>query len=399
MKEFQSTADATLDGAAFNYKEKKPAALDLGLFFLFYLAASVYIPSLFLLPLREAARAALSILVTVFSIAVQVRLIRSFPGALGYIVTVLSVGVLTGSMELAALIGVLVTGACAFAWLCLTVGSPWLGLLPVAAYTASALLLRAPVAAALSLLPIPCALVMASALRRQTARVASICRISLALGATTLVALLVYLLRTSGSVTPSILRNLLEGVRIGATGSLAEIVNSVGLPQGSNTDATAYAQALIDTLFNYLPALAVILFTLLGWMLHTAIVRVALGNEIPKKAAVRMMSFDMSMASAILYFLALLLSWIFVSDDTALYGIVSGNICLALLPGMLMTSWIAINTLLLHRAPSCLSVVLYLVIFFLIFNFSLVMLPLCAAFGAVVIIVGRIRHYLSEKNS
>ena len=399
MNVFQRTSDTPAAAPEFNYKDKKPTALDLTLLLLFYLAASVYMPVLLTLPLDSAPRAALAVGAIVLSIAIQVRMIRSFPGALGYIVTLLSIGVLTGSMELAGFLGVLITGACTLAWLCLTVGSPWLGLLPLGAYAVAALLLRAPLPAILALLPVPCALVMASTLRRETARVASICRIALSLFATALVALLVYLLRASGSVTLSALRTLLEGVRMGATGALTEVIHSAGLPQGVSADAAAYAGVLIDTLFNYLPALAVILFLVLGWLLHTAILRVALGNEIPKQNAARMLSFDMSMASAILYFLALLLSLILVTDSTALYGVVSANICLALLPGMLMTAWIAINALLLHRAPSCLSVLLYLAIFFLLFTFSFVMLPLCAAFGATVIIVGRIRHYLAEKQA
>ena len=167
-----------------------------------------------------------------------------------------------------------------------------------------------------------------------------------------------------------------------------------------DADAATYAGGLIDRIFNYLPALVVILFNLLAWMLHSAMMRVALGNELPKKKAAKMLSFDMSMISALLYFLALFLSLFLASDSKgALYGAAAGNLYLALLPGMLMTAWIAINALLWDRTPSCLSVVIQLLILFLLFNFPTVMLPLTAAFGAAVVIVGRIRRYLGEKQS
>ena len=396
---FRSTSHSPSAESEFNFKDKKPGALDLALFVLFYLAASAYIPTLLTLSLGSTLRSALAVSAISLSIAVQVRMIRSFPGALGYIVTVLLIGTLTGSFDLAAFLGILITAACILAWLCLTVRSPLLGLLPVGAYTVSALLLRAPLGATLALLPIPCALVMASALRRETARVASICRIALALGGTVLSALLIYLFRQCGTLTPALLQELLESVRAGAIGAMTEVIQSAGLPQGISTDVFAYAETLINTLFNYLPALVCIFFIVIGWMLHTAILRVALGNDIPKESAAKMLSFDMSMSSAVVFMLALLLSLIFVTDDTALFGIISGNICLLLMPGMLMTAWIALNMLLLHRAPSCLSVLLYLAVFFLLFTFSFAMLPLFAAFGATVVIVGRIRRYLSEKHS
>lgn len=366
---------------------------------LFYVAGAALLPILPLLPVTNIVRLVFAVSVVLLSIAAQIRMLGSFPAALGHTLTLLIVAFLFDSPLFAALLGTLITSVSALTKLFLCKSAPWLFLLPLAAYGISFGILRAPLAAALCLASFPCGWVAASLLQKERARVSSICRIALTIGSVAAVALAIGILRSYGTITASVIRDLVEQLRLGAIGALTTSLDVVGQTLPINTDASSYATQVVNTLINYLPALPIILCCLLGWILHTAVMRVAMATGLPQQSAARMMSFDMSAVSAIVYFSAFFLWMLLSSKETMLYGTLAGNLCLSLLPGMLVTAWIAIQVLLLTRTPSCLSVILYLVILLLTVNLPVLMLPLIAAFGATVILVGSIRRYLSEKKS
>ncbi|MBE6546361.1 MAG: DUF2232 domain-containing protein [Ruminococcaceae bacterium] len=399
MKQAHSFSATDAEQAVFDYKEIRLSAADLLLLCLFYIAGSVFLPVLPLLPMSELVRFVCAGTVLLLSIAAQTRMLGSFSAALGHTLTLLVVAFLFDSPLLAALLGALITSVSALAKLFLCKPAFWLFLLPLAAYGLSFGILHSPFSAALCLISFPCGWVTAYLLQKEQARVSSICRIALILGGVIAISLAVGILRLYGNLNLSILKELIEEVRLGAIGALSASLEQIGETVSHNIDSVSYAEQTVNTVINYLPALPVVLCCLFGWILHTAVMRVALAVGLPPQKAARMMSFDMSWLSAIVYFLALFLSWMLASEKTALYGTVAGNLCLCLVPGMLVTAWIAIQTLLLTRAPSCLSVILYLLILLLTVTIPTLMLPLIAAFGATVILVGSIRRYLAQKKT
>lgn len=375
----------------------KPAFADRILIFVFYTAFSVYLAAAPMFSLRPAAEGLLAAAFILFGAVLQVRLIGSFSGSLGYSVTVLTIALISGSWHLAALVGVLITAACSLGWLCLTDPSPFLGIPPLLAYLLTALVLRDPVLALAALLPLPCALTLAEILRRQIDRVGAICRLALTLAGTVAVFGLLLIGSRFGIPSPALLR---EGVAIARRSVTAEVMaylQTTGLPHGVNGDIASYATSLVNTAFHYLPALTVLLFTLLGWLLHSAMMRVARGHSLPRLVSVRMMSFDMSIASAVLYGVSLLLSHLPCTGKAAIFPLLCANLCLCLIPGMMMTARIATDFLLWRQIPSCLGSLFYLILFFLFFAAPAVMIPLFASFGAGVILVSGIRRHGQEK--
>ena len=365
---------------------------------LLYALSASLIPTLLFFAHDNTLSLLLSVGAIVCSIVTQVRLVGSFSGALGHVVLLLTLALLGGSPLLAALLGVLISSACAFAALCGRMPTPWLIPLPLVPYAISLLLTRSPLGAVSALLTLPCALVLVHCVKKERSRLSSICALSLAFGAAALGGGAVALWHTEGALSADLIRTWIDSVRLGVTEELVSSLDLLGEELGYLPDATQVS-AMIDSLFNVLPALLIICCNLVGWLLHTAMLRVELERGLSKDSATKMLSFDMSMTSAIVYFLALFLSLALGADGVAFWGTVASNVYLVLVPGMLLTAWIAMNALLFGRAPSCLSFLLYLLILFFIFQFPTVMLPIAAAFGAGVVLVGRIRRYLADKQA
>ena len=394
-----SFSESNAQTTAFDYKEIQISVSELLFLCLFSVVGAALLPILSLLPASEMVRLTCAVAVIVLSIVAQTRMLGSFPSALGHTLTLLAIAFLFDNPLLAALLGALITSVSALSKLFLCKRTPWLFLLPLIAYGITLAVLRSPFSAALCLVSFPCGWVTAYLLQKEVSRVSSICRIALTLGVFAAAALAVGAIHAYGAFNFAVIRELIEEVRLGAISALTALLSEASGSLPSGADAASYAEQTVNTLMNYLPALPIILFCVFGWVLHTAVMRVAIAMGLPQKNAARMMSFDMSAISAVMYFFAFLLWRILVSEKTVLYGTAAGNLCLCLFPGMLITAWIAIQVLLLTRAPSCLSVILYLAVLLLTVLFPTLMLPLVAAFGATVILVGSIRRYLAEKKS
>ena len=342
---------------------------------------------------------ALALALAILSVVAQTRLIRSFAGTLGHFFLILMLALFLGSPYLAGLFGATVSACCSFCFFCRKGGGAYAPALAILSYGLSAVILFDPLRAALSLLSLPLACALLLCLRGGVARIPAICRLTGTVLAVAIPAGALILRRHLGSLSAEAIRLFLDRVRLGATDALTDALLSTGSTLGLSVDAASYAETMVTALFNVLPALTVILAMLLAYAVHSAALRCLIGQGEEKETVGKMLSFDMSLVSAILYFLALLLSFLLVGERTALLGAVAQNVYLILVPGMLMTAWIAMNALLFARAPSCLSTLIYLGVIFLIVNLPAIMLPIASAFGAGVVILGRIRLRLNQKNS
>ncbi len=341
----------------------------------------------------------LGVVLTVISMIAQARLTHSVTGALGHIVILTVLAFFAGAPYLAGLFGSLLSACCSFCVFCRRGGGVYAPALPILAYGLSALILQDLTRAALSLIVLPPALILLLCLRAKTARIPAICRISVTLLAVATPVIFLALHHQLGAFSLTAFRGFLEEIRLGAATTLAESVASTGIPLGVNADAASYADALVTSLFNVLPALIVILAMLVAFCIHSAALRCLIGQGENQQSLKKMISFDMSLTSALLYFAAMLLSVILVEEQTALFGAVAQNLYLILAPGMLMTAWITMNALLFAKEPSCFSTLLYLGVMLLAFNLPFIMLPLAAAFGAGVVILGRLRLRLNKNKS
>ena len=101
---------------------------------LLFLAATVYPPLLLSPLLPQAALMPLSVTVCLLSVLTQACLLKSGKEIFGHILLLLSVGLLSGSVHLAAALGSVMSAACAFCWLTLSAPAPLALILPLLSY-------------------------------------------------------------------------------------------------------------------------------------------------------------------------------------------------------------------------------------------------------------------------
>ena len=106
---------------------------------------------------------------------------------------------------------------------------------------------------------------------------------------------------------------------------------------------------------------------------------IAIGKE-----ALPMLVFDMSIHSAFLFLLALVLSFALASEKTAMYGAVAENLMVILLPGYVITALAALRAFVTKRSPSCLGTLLYFFVIFMIASLSYPVIITTAVVGAIV---------------
>ncbi len=384
------------------FRKKRPSLATRLLLSLILLALSVYPVVLLAFPLSETATLGISAVACLFSLLGQSLMLKKTPGLFSHTLTLLLVGILSGSIVLPALCGAFLTAVTVFVYLGICAPSPLLLLCPLAAYGISAALSTAPFLSFLSLATLPTALLLWNSVRRARSRNSVVAWMSFGILGTAAVGGCLYVLLTYHTLSAELLRSLLDSAREALTTELANRFDLVETTLGtvlSADDLLSISETLVTTFFNFLPAFVILAAMALSWWTDTALLRVLRGAGAPKAATVSMMLFDMSLPSAVVYFLCLLLSLMLDTPDTGLYSVAAQNILLILAPGMLMVAWMFFGALLLSKLPSCFGILIYMLVIYLVLQFSAYLLPLAAALGAGVTLYQQIRFLLANRKS
>ena len=383
-------------------KKEKPSLFDRVLLGTILLAAMLYLPLLVSVLRTEESGRVLSFAVCALSILAHFLLSKGKISTVGHGLLLVAVGVLLGSVHAAALLGALITTATVFCWLALTTASPLVALLPILGYAVASAVSGSFFAGALSLIGMAAALPLLFSIRTLRTKVSAICWISGGIALTAGIAVVLYLLLTRHGISAELIREELEALRTLLTQEIDSRLSLLGdelslIP--ANVNRADYASMLVTDLMNRLPALIILLFNGIAFLVHAAMIRILNARKMPKEALAPMIVFDVSVASAIVYLVSLIASLALADSDTAMYAAVAENLYLILIPPMIITFWMFLNLLVFRKAPSCFGLLIYLAIFFLMVQFPTVLLPIAATAGAIVIPVAKIRsHFLNKKS-
>ena len=245
---------------------------------------------------------------------------------------------------------------------------------PVLAYVATLLLSRDPVGSVAALVPFPPMVALALGTRSSAAkedgltRVGVICAASvtllLSLGA--MIALSIY--RHLGSLDPAVLREALDALRE----SLVTEITSMEIPtEGLTEEAIAefremisYANATnaVDSIFNLLPALAVVAANILAvtaqLIQHASLRALGYGDSLTE----RVKDFRMSLISCVVFLAAYLAAILESAAVSTLAGTVAQNIYIILLPGIALESVVHLTRSMMKKGPRKLGCLFYLVL-------------------------------------
>ena len=253
-----------------------------------------------------------------------------------------------------------------------------------------------------ALLHLPAALVLTYCFSKKTDRISTICRTSCAiLLSFTAVFAVSFILKHGADLEA--LRASIEEVRVAVTDFLANSLYTVyaQVPEMamSMTDAFELSSTAVNTVFNLLPAIVIIISNIIAFFLQSTMTTILIQGETDKEKIRHLVAFDMSLISAIVFLAAFLVTAI-LSSEMSVWSVTAENVAMILIPGLSFTALIALRQLIFSKKPSCFGAITYLLSIIVLFYIPAVMLSLYAFAGAVVIILNNIaKHKLNKKKN
>ena len=376
--------------------------LDILLICFSYTLACVYIPLTAAFITNPIALGSIAAGICVVSALVLARFARTFKAVIGYSVILVMLIFLSGSLILPSYLAALTLAATAFAFLLLRCRSVFFYLLPALPLLAVAIITREVVPSLISVAAVPAGIFLAISVKQRLSRVSAICRISIGLSvmAAAIFAATVY--SACGSFTPTAVREFIAVFRAEFTQTCLLTVNELSsmLEQNISEDyILELLNSLIDTVFNLLPGIVITLSNITAYVLHATFITVYFADEKDRAQVAPMLSFDMSLVSAIVYILAVITSLFFTSGKAELAGAVAENIVLILAPGLVITALTVIRALMTKKGPSCLGTLGYFALILMLASFSPVAIVCVALAGAVLLICSHISARKANKNN
>ena len=194
-----------------------------------------------------------------------------------------------------------------------------------------------------------------------------------------------------GSITMTTLRAFVDETKSQSIVMMNTLIDEMaGAVGGLPVDITGYVDVAVQTVFNLIPAIIIIIGNVGAYVMHSMLLSICFTDEKTKKDALPMLAFEMSLVSAIVFLISIILAFALTSADTAFYGAVAENVMIILCPGLVLTTLGALRILTSRKGPSCLGTLLYFGVIFMLCSFSLPVIIICSIIGAILIILANI---------
>lgn len=367
---------------------------------LYYVLASVYVPLCAFLDLDVTVVSFISLAVCVLGVAVMTRAAGTFKAVLGYAVILGAFIFLGGNLLAVGMFSAFATAVCIFAHLQLNFPSPFIWGLPAIALIVTLLVTRSLAASVISLAALPAAIALTGAIKEKAAKVSSICRISFGICISVAAVFLCAVYTEYGSVSFELCRQAIDTARevtvefVKLTAEQMESMMETSF-MAFEDENIAYA---VSVIFNVLPAIVIIVANVVSYVIHSMFLSIRFISLEDKKQALPMLSFEMSLASAIVFLVSLVITFVSSLEGTVVWGAVAQNVMLILVPGLILTALAGIRMLTVRKGPSCLGTLVYMGSIFLIATLSPVVIISASVLGAILIIITNIAKAKAEKN-
>lgn len=381
--------------------DKKPIAERLALCLYFVLACS-YVPLCLFLGINSAVAGAISLAVCVLGIFAMSRAAGTFKAVIGFAIILGLFLFFGGSLVPAGIFSAFASATCIYAHLHLRSPSPFLWGLPIIPLIITLLTVGSLSAAAISLITLLPALALVYSVKKGISRVGAICRISAGICAITVVTFLLAVYSSYGEVSFASVKQTVDTAKEATTQLLIAVAHEAESALGASDaipvnieETVSYATGIA---FNVLPAIIVIFANVIGYILHSMMLSIEYVSLEDKKKALPMMTFEMSVVSAIVFLSSLVLSLILTSGKTELYGAAAQNVMFILIPGLVLTALGGLRVLTMKKGPSCLGTLVYMGVIFLIASLNAFVLIAVSVAGAILIIASHVARARSEKS-
>ncbi|MBQ9113064.1 MAG: DUF2232 domain-containing protein [Clostridia bacterium] len=378
----------------------RPGAGGIALLCVYYVAACCFIPAALYLNVNEFVINIGALVMCLLSVSVMAKAAGSWRNITGYAITVFILVFFFGAVLPVGLFAAFASATCIYALLLVKYPSPFWWGLPIIPFAASLFLAGNAAGVVASVATLPCALMLAYSAKKKLDRVGTVCRVSFGICAIIAISFLISVYSVYGKISLEAARTLIDELRaevtstlISATDRMADLMNSTDIPVG---DLSAYVESTVSSVFNLLPAMIIVISNIISYIIHSLFLSIYSTTDEERKEMLPMLGFEMSLISAFVYLISLILAFVLVSDGLALWGAAAENIMLILAPGLIITALGALKMITAHKGPSCFGTLIYLLVIFMLLSFSIPAILITAAAGAVVIIIS---HFSKKKPS
>ena len=301
---------------------------------------------------------------------------------------------LTGSLSVAAVPIAMICATAYGAFLLLNVRPSLALAVPVAAFAAGLLITGDVLRAVLTWLCLPAAVVLAHALRRETPRIRTICRVAVALVLPLIALGLFWLLRHHRDA--GFLRDLPSAVTASRY-TLAKCLAAWEVGTGENAGRVVLEGmelALASTLLNIMPGVVIAVLAVFGYMANLICLTLFRTYERSRYLSRRVFVLVLSLPAAAVFligYLVLLLIGENVGAGAQFAETIAENLMLALFPAMILAGILCCIRIFLRTSHRLLCLIGFILLFALSLTAALTLL---AVLGAGSVIWQTLRRYL-----
>ena len=248
----------------------------------------------------------------------------------------------------------------------------------------------------------PVSLALFISFKKKKQRVGAVCTMSLTLALTLIALFAAWMYAREGSLSVatlkgffSILREELITVILSAFELAAEqIGNGFAV---SVSDATALITMATSTFFNFFPAIFCITVLVVSYVIHSLYISVISPTVKDASEVANAITFNMSLTSAVLFFIAFLAALILDYEDLPVYAAAAQNIYIILVPGFTVITFGFVGGFAKGKNASCFGILLYIALFALVFFATSTALVITSFAGAILVIISSIKNRKTKK--
>ena len=250
---------------------------------------------------------------------------------------------------------------------------------------------------ALGIVFFPVSLVLFLSFKKKRQRVASVCSMSLTLAITLITLFAAWIYTREGSLSVATLKGFFEILREELITAICSAFELATQQIGSSinvsvSDVNALIIMATTVFFNFLPAIFCITMLVVSYVIHSLYISIISPTVKDASEITNAITFNMSLPSAVLFFLALLAALILDREGLPMYAAAAQNIYTIFVPGFTLITFGFVGGFAKGKNASCFGIMLYIALFALIFFATGTALVVTSFAGAIIVIISHIKN-------
>lgn len=246
----------------------------------------------------------------------------------------------------------------------------------------------------------PVSLALFLAFKQKNQRVASVCSMALTLAVTLIVLFAAWIYVLEGSLSIDTLKGFFSILREELIKAISSAFTLATEQIGAEVNLSSVNALIImatTTFFNFFPAIFCIGLLVISYVIHSLYISVISPTVKDASEIATAITFNMSLTSALLFFMALIAALILDLEGLPMYAAAAQNIYVILIPGFTLITFGFVGGFAKGKNASCFGSLLYIGLFALLFFMTGTALAIISFVGAILVIISAIKNRKTKK--